>query len=282
MIAIYRFSCRMGRAAFIAVGLAALGCNSPQVWVEAERRLELSAEGIQQLAVENDNGSILVRGVESALNDNTIYVDVRVRAGGRDQVEAEACLGAIEIEAEPVTDKIQLVRSNWVRAKRSDWGQRLSYSIRLPKHLAVQAQTDNGRITVEDTEGPVVLDSGNGALIIRGGAREVRAHSGNGRIVVQTAAPNLDLDTGNGSIQADLMASGPVAGRMDSGNGSIRVSFMPGTFADLTVSTGNGRIRARSLNIKDLYTTRSSLRGTIGDGGGTLRIRTGNGSVTLE
>ena len=260
----------------------AIGCNSPQVWVEAERHLELDATEIQQLAIENDNGSILVRGIDSSLNDNKIYVDVRVRAGGKDQVEAEACLGAIEIEAAPVTRKIQLVRTNWLRSKRPDWGQRLSYSVRLPKTMAVQAQTDNGRITVEDTEGPIVLDSGNGALIIRGGAREVRAHSGNGRIVVQTAAPDIDLDTGNGGIQADLSASGPVAGRIDTGNGSVRVSFTPDTFADLTVNTGNGRIRARSLNIKDLYTTRNSLRGTIGEGGGTLRIRTGNGSVTLE
>jgi len=260
----------------------AIGCNSPQVWVEAERHLELDAADIQQLAIENDNGSILVRGIDSGTNDNKIYVDVRVRAGGKDQVEAEACLGAIEIEAAPVTRKIQLVRTNWLRAKRPDWGQRLSYSVRLPKRMAVQAQTDNGRITVEDTAGPIVLDSGNGALVIRGGAREVRAHSGNGRIVVQTAAPDIDLDSGNGSIQADLTANGPVAGRIDTGNGRVRVGFSPNTFADLTVNTGNGRIRARSLNVKDLYTTRSSLRGTIGEGGGTLRIRTGNGSVTLE
>lgn len=265
----------------IALSLSA-GCATSHVWVEAERHLEFDVADAKQLDVHTENGAILVVGEPSGSSSEKFIVDVRIRTGGRDQIEADSCLNAIEIDTVPVAGGHRSIRTRWARSKKPDWRAKVSYEIHMPGRLALHATTDNGRIRAEDVGGECVLESDNGKIDVIGGRGRLRARTANGTIDVATAASDVTLRTNNGRIIAALTADGPVGGQIESENGQIHLTFDPHASTDMSVTTGNGRIRTRSIDLKDLHTTRNVLRGRLGSGGGLLKVRTANGHVTLQ
>ncbi|MCA9256547.1 MAG: hypothetical protein KDA33_12955 [Phycisphaerales bacterium] len=257
------------------------GCAKPNVWVEAERHIELPVESSRQLDVHSENGSIFVFGDDHSDGDK-ITMTVRIRAGGRDRVEADTCLNAIDIDTAPLATGHRSVRTTWRKPKRADWDARVSYEVHMPTRLALHATTDNGAINARNVGGECVLETENGPIEVRAGRGRLRGQTANGQIDIETWASDVDLDSKNGGIFAALRARGPVSGRIDSANGRIRVLFGREASTMVTVGTSNGAIRARSLDLSDLHSSRNHLSGRLRDGGGRLRIRTANGHVTLR
>ncbi len=258
-----------------------IGCASPQVWVESERRIELPVESAKQLDVHSENGSIFVFGEDKAENEK-IEMTVRIRAGGRDRVEADTCLNSIEIDTAPLASGHRSVRTIWRRAKRPDWEARVSYEVHMPGRLALHATTDNGALNVRNVGGECVLETDNGPIEVRGGRGRLQGRTANGRIDAESTASSVNLRSENGAIMAVLSAAGPVSGHIESSNGRVRVIFGNKASTNVSVGTSNGAIRARSLDLADLHSSRTHLSGKLGTGGGQLRIRTANGHVTLR
>jgi hypothetical protein len=183
-------------------------------------------------------------------------------------------------------------------------GEGVTFIVRVPRQLTLDAQTGDGSISTGDLSGTITLMSGDGS--IRGERIEgaLKAHTGDGSIAIQAAAGRFDLDSGDGSIRLDgrvedlrvhtgdgsvtLTAGDGSAMKNDwsvtSGDGSISVS-LPGRFdADIDAQSGDGRVRAsweperRPTEDGD----RGTFRGRLGAGGHTLRTRSGDGSITLS
>lgn len=260
-----------------------VGCATPNVWVEAERHIELPVESSKQLDVHSENGSIYVFGEDAAPDKTeTIAMTVRIRAGGRDRIEADTCLNSIEIDTAPAATGHRTVRTVWRRPKRPDWEARVSYEVHMPGRLALHATTDNGAISLRNVGGECVLETENGGIEVRGGRGRLRSRTANGKIDVETSASDVDLRSENGVVFAALSADGPVAGRLESANGRVRVLFGEQTSTVVNAGTENGTIRARSLDLTELHSSRNHLSGKLRNGGGRLRIRTANGHVTLS
>ncbi|MCB9857440.1 MAG: hypothetical protein H6818_17295 [Phycisphaerales bacterium] len=270
---------------FILFAVAAMpilvGCASTNVWVEAERRIELPVDAAKQMDVHSDNGSIFVWG-DDATADEKITMTVRIRAGGRDRVEADTCLNAIEIDTSPVASGHQTVRTIWRKTKRPDWDARVSYEVHMPTRLALHATTENGAINARNVGGECVLETENGRIEVRGGRGRLKGRTANGQIDAETWASDVDLSSENGMIFAALRADGPIDGRIESANGRVQVLFGERTATVVNVGTSNGAIRTRSLNLSDLHSSRNRLSGQLGAGGGRLKVRSANGHVTLR
>ena len=103
------------------------------------------------------------------------------------------------------------------------------------------------------------------------------------RVTIASAAGPVTASSGNGDIRVS-MASVRSAGNMtfSSGNGSITLTLPENFGAELDASTGSGSIHSDFEVRTSGRITASRLRGTIGGGGGTLRISTGNGRITLQ
>lgn len=258
-----------------------VGCASANVWVEAERRIEIPVDAARQMDVHSENGSIFVWG-DDASKDEKITMTVRIRAGGRDRVEADTCLNAIEIDTAPMASGHQTVRTIWRKAKRPDWEARVSYEVHMPTRLALHATTENGAINARNVGGECVLETENGKIEVRGGRGRLKGRTANGQIDAETWASDVDLSSENGMIFAALRADGPVDGRIESANGRVQVLFGERTDTVVNVGTSNGSIRARSLDLTDLHSSRNRLSGQLGAGGGRLLVRTANGRVTLR
>jgi Putative adhesin len=186
-------------------------------------------------------------------------------------------------------------RRNW------DGGRvRVDFTVRVPAGLRLRAGSGNGDVSVTGgTE--VEARSGNGQVDVSSAARQVRASSGNGRVTVQGAKGPVDASTGNGDVRVTT-SLGPVTA--SSGNGDIDVDMeaISGS-PDMTFSTGNGRVTVvvpanfgaqlethtghGSVSVDFPLTTqgtltRSSIRGTLGKGGGRLVMRSGNGDLVVR
>ena len=148
---------------------------------------------------------------------------------------------------------------------------------------AVRASTGNGDVRVDAGATEVRASTGNGTVRVAGARSAVNASSGNGRIDVSTAAGPVTASSGNGDIRVS-MASVPSAGNMrfSSGNGSVTLVLPENFGAELDASTGSGSIHSDFEVRTSGRITSHRLRGTIGGGGGTLRISTGNGRITLQ
>ena len=68
------------------------------------------------------------------------------------------------------------------------------------------------------------------------------------------------------------------------GDGSVTLEVPDGFGAELDAHTGDGGIHMRDLTLSNVTGTlgKNSLRGRLGDGGRAVRVRTGDGSITLK
>ncbi|HEU4454355.1 MAG TPA: DUF4097 family beta strand repeat-containing protein [Longimicrobium sp.] len=161
--------------------------------------------------------------------------------------------------------------------------------------------TGSGSIEVRDAEGEVELDTGSGGVRMTDvDARHLTVDTGSGGVtgrgiradmlkvdvgsggvrLDQVAARDILVDTGSGSVGLSLTADAERV-RIDTGSGGVTLSVPSNFGAALEIDTGSGGI-AVDVPVTARRASRSSLRGTVGDGRGTVIIDTGSGGVRIR
>jgi len=164
----------------------------------------------------------------------------------------------------------------------------------------LNADTSGGSITVENVDGDVNADTSGGSIVIQQVTGSVRADTSGGSIVVEDADGDIDADTSGGSIAIEN-AGGYV--KADTSGGSIAVSFRSGNDSGGDLSTSGGGVGVSldpSVNltidaeasggrvVTDIPLTvkgtisKSRVRGNLGSGGNTLKLRASGGKVRIE
>ncbi len=122
----------------------------------------------------------------------------------------------------------------------------------------------------------------NGGLEVDGVSAPVNANTVNGRIAVSTSNGPIVANTVNGSIEANMqeLAGGDV--KLTTVNGSVSAGLPHKINANIDAETVNGRVETDfTVKIMGKISPRH-LRGTIGNGGSTLKLVTVNGSISLH
>lgn len=177
--------------------------------------------------------------------------------------------------------------------------------VTMPREANVFARSGDGSIRVDSVRGRLELRTGDGSIRATDIGGQMVLATGDGSVTIDNAEGDLDVDTGDGSVS--------VAGKLDvvkvhTGDGSITFRAEPGTAmkadwsmttgdggialylppdfaAELDAHTGDGAIR-NELDVAsqggESERQRRTLKGRLGAGGRTLRIRTGDGSVRLK
>ena len=125
--------------------------------------------------------------------------------------------------------------------------------------------------------------STNGNIAVSGLTSEVDASTTNGDVNVRTSGGVVNATTTNGSVTASLgSVSGDAPMRFTSTNGSVTVYAPPSLSADLEMSTTNGGVSTEfPLTVSGRFMQRS-VRGTLGQGGRSIVVRTTNGDIALK
>jgi len=132
----------------------------------------------------------------------------------------------------------------------------------------VSLTTGDGSVAAEDVRGRLVVDTGDGAVNVSGSVSSVHLHSGDGSIVYRALAGTDVTDDWE----------------ITTGDGAVLIYLPEGLGAELDAHTGDGGIRndLRITTGQAGEISRRTVRGRLGEGGRRIRIRTGDGSITLR
>jgi DUF4097 and DUF4098 domain-containing protein YvlB len=148
----------------------------------------------------------------------------------------------------------------------------------------VDARSGDGSIATSDISGDVGLDTGDGSISADNVTGDLKINTGDGSVSVKGQPRGLIAHTGDGSVSVDVTSATMAAGdwELTTGDGGIHVTLPANFNAQLDAHTGDGGIDANDFGLRATGEDRNDLRGAIGSGGPTLRLRTGDGGITLS
>ena len=180
----------------------------------------------------------------------------------------------------------------------------VSLIVTAPRRMKLDAHTGDGSVSADNVAGTLAIDTGDGSIRIRRVEGALKAHTGDGSIDIDDAVGRIEAQSGDGSIN--------IGGRFElvdvrSGDGSVHVDAEEGSAlkSDWSVSTGDGSIsvelpgnidaeldahsndgRVRANGFSGVSNRNEddhgAARGTLGKGGRTLRVRSGDGSISIN
>ena len=178
----------------------------------------------------------------------------------------------------------------------------------------------SARVTANGTRGALTIDAGSGSVEVRDASGAVlNVDTGSGSVTLdRVRSEQCSIDTGSGGVRGDGVQCGmlrvdvgsgsvslaalrssdagiesgsgsitlgfdtsPRAVSVETGSGSVTMSLPSDVGAQLDIETGSGGISS-DYPVRTTTMRRNTLRGSIGDGSGRIRIETGSGSVRLR
>jgi hypothetical protein len=254
----------------------------------------LPAAGITKLSVSHVNGNVSVQPWDKP----EIHVQAKKRVRHSSQETAEQYARQIEIAVETKGDALE-VRTvmpkpqgdrgwvewffglDWLFERRVREAS-VSYEISTPPRMDTKLVSTNGRVQIGAIEGRADLHTTNGAVHAEGTQGVLKAHTTNGAISLVQVAGGCNAVTTNGNITAELLSLGSQGCELHTTNGAIHISLPENVRADLEASTTNGNVTsALPLSVQGKI-SKQGMEGKINGGGPPLKLRTTNGSITIE
>jgi DUF4097 and DUF4098 domain-containing protein YvlB len=237
------------------------------------------AEGAP-LRIDSTNGSITIKGAETAEAFMTVTIEGRAATIERAQELAEQT----EVLLESYNGGLRTV-TNTPKKNRAE-SVSVSFNATVPMSASLEANTTNGNIEFASVSGDMRADTTNGNVkMTKIAAARLNADTTNGSITLeQVSAESVTVDTTNGSIRAVIA---PVEGanfnvRMNTTNGSITLELPAEVSAKIEASTVNGKIDSNRHFTSVERKAKDSLRGTLGTGRGRIELKTTNGSIHVR
>lgn len=284
----------------LLAGAVASGCvvsvDSQGQIVREEKRFAL--DGAPELHLKTFDGAIEIQSWDRP----EVLVEIEKRGATREAVDS------IQVDAERHGNRIDIEAKRPRSETFSSFGFHISTSakfrVSVPRRSDVVARTGDGAIHLSGLKGTFELRTGDGAIRVSDVAGDLTLNTGDGSVTVDRAEGRLTLETGDGGVNVAGRLSavkmhtgdGSIVYRVDqgatmtdewdisTGDGSVAL-YLPSSFgAELDAHTGDGTIRT-DLQVDDgslSENNKRTLRGRVGEGGKRLRVRTGDGAISLK
>jgi DUF4097 and DUF4098 domain-containing protein YvlB len=239
----------------------------------------LDASNSQSILIQVDHGEVIVLQSE----------DDHVEIGGQVLLLDEV---VYQVSS---TEKQILIEANVNTANSQDIPLRVE--VRVPKGMTVKVETDSasflasnyqgdlevdstsGKITIEQITGRITLWSNRGDIIVRKSLGNINVAGNYGALNVQNVHGETAVSTIMGNVEFDgLIQAGDVV-RLETDHGPVSVNLNQDSSLSLQVNSISGDV---ACMMPDISSSPRSCTGEIGAGGGTLKIRTVSGAVTLQ
>jgi len=139
---------------------------------------------------------------------------------------------------------------------------RVQWQVRVPSGVRLRGRTVNGSVEVTGLADAVDVATVNGDVLV-----ETRAFA--------------SARTVNGSVRARMDGPAPGGATFETVNGSIHLDVDEGLDADLDAGWLNGALETELPFTVQGTMGRRSARGSLGDGGNLITVRTVNGSIRI-
>jgi hypothetical protein len=281
----------------LALGACVVKVDSNDFRAREEKRFEVS--GAPDINLTTFDGPIDVRGWDR----DEVFVEVEKRGREKDAVEQ------IEVVSDQKGNRITL-EARQPGGKKYAFGMLTSMSrsakliASVPRGSNIVLRSGDGSISIEQVKGRIELRTSDGSitgldlsgdLLARTDDGGVRLNSVDGRCDVLTGDGSISLDgrfdfvrarTNDGSVTVKVLPGSKVSENWSlmTGDGNAIVYLPDGLSADLDAESSHGHTRVdQALRINtDGESSKTMLRGRIGEGGGNLRIRTVDGHIFFK
>ena len=306
-MSVHEFARVGSRALLVAAAVALTACevNLNSEGIVSRETKTFKVSGVPDVQLETFDGSIEVHSWDR----NEVEVEIEKRAMEQSMVDE------MVVSAEQQGDRI-IVKVTQPRNRDFDGiqiGVNFSPTARLrvavPRNSQLAASSGDGSITVEDVTGKVALTTSDGSVRASRVTGELSVRSGDGSIRLDAVEGKLDLETEDGSIGVEAKptalrartADGTIRLRVDAdtkmtedwdvqtADGSVTLTLPSAFDGELDAETRDGSVRANhpavtneSREGDDREERRRTLKATLGSGGRTLRVRTGDGTIRIE
>jgi Toastrack DUF4097 len=266
------------------IAVVAAGAARADEWtktfsVTGKPHLTLSADNARLEVLPGAGGQIAVRVSTTGLS---IPVDVRViesQSGNDVKVEVKQTKHWLALSRGSVSVHVTVPAESDLNLETGNGGISLGA---ISGHL--QVGTGNGQIDATGLHGNLALRTGNGAIDASGLDGSVEAHAGNGGVRVSGRFDVLRAESGRGEVEATALAGSKMASpwEVSSGVGSVTLRLPQNFSADLEGTTGVGHITVDFPNTTSSTLSGSSVHARLGNGGPSLRVHSGVGSLRIE
>jgi hypothetical protein len=265
-------------------------------WSESAERQDTISFKVPRgglLRVQNSNGRTRIVG--EARDDVLVTACKRARAESSEA--AQRLIDEIRLHesvAAGVLDLEVVIPRRWNRHGSAN------LEIRVPRELRVEVVASNGRICCEGLRAAVKTRSSNGSVSVTDVVGDIEIHTSNakiecsgtcGRLIARSSNGKVELDdhrgsidasTSNGLIHVSLDAVGREGVTLATSNGKIVLELPDDVDADVDLMVDNGVIRNDRCLDRATRETNGRVRGVLGRGGPSVRLRTSNGSICLK
>lgn len=175
-------------------------------------------------------------------------------------------------------------------------------TVHVPVDSDIDVHTGDGRINATNVKGESRLDTGDGTIRADKFQGNIHLHTGDGRIEgfdfdgtvfadtgdghisVRGRFDKLDLHSGDGTIEATAENGSRMTGpwTLRTGDGHINMRLPENFGANVDAHTGDGRVTLTYPVTISGTIDRGTIRGKMGNGGDTLMLRSGDGSISID
>ena len=299
--------------AFLLASTFLAGCevNLNTEGLSARETKTFKVAGLPEIDLETFDGAIEIHSWDKP------EVEVEIEKRAMDQ----SLIDQIKVEATQQGDQIVLKVTGPSRTDFGGVtiGVHISPTARLrvvvPRASNLVARSGDGSIRAEAIDGTIVLNTADGSVTATRLSGDVQVRSGDGSIRLDKVSGKLDLETDDGSIGFEGKPSllrlktgdGSVRAQIDvdtvmtdnwdltTGDGSITLTLPSAFNAELDAETSEGSVRSSHPMLGGEGDERRSgeggderrerrrvMRTSMGDGGKTLRLRTGDGTIRID
>jgi hypothetical protein len=254
-------------------------------------------DGKPEVVLSTFDGSIEIRSWDRP--DVLVVIEKRAATA--------AAAEAIDVVSAQQGDRVSVeVRMHSNRGFGWNWfgGGSARLIVSVPASSDVKASSGDGSIRLDGVNGTVALRSGDGSIHASRSAGNLSVSTGDGSIELDHVDGVLEASTGDGSVKvtgkltsvharsgdgsiavhAESGSSANADWELTSGDGSIALEIPDGFSANLDARTGDGGIHLDGISVANVTgaVQRNAVTGQLGAGGRAVRVRTGDGSITLR
>ena len=162
----------------------------------------------------------------------------------------------------------------------------ISIEMRVPRELMAEVHTGDGSITMRGLHGSVRMDTGDGSIQGEDLDGALTGHTGDGSVHINGRFDVLQLHTSDGSVEVSALPGSHMSSdwKVETGDGSVRLELPHDLSADVELQTGDGSIHLDMPVTVNGMGNRNEheVRGKLNGGGPLLRVRTGDGSISVQ
>jgi DUF4097 and DUF4098 domain-containing protein YvlB len=235
------------------------GVGNTNFSAEEPFSIDIARQNRTMFSLEGISGSVRVTGSPGA---SSISVTGVRRVESSSVEDATAHLAQLEVEVD--SSQAEVVVRTIQPSNSAGRNYIVNYVISLPEDLVVDIANVNGDITVASLKSNAEI------------------HCVNGPILADGIEGNITTEVANGGIGASVTL--PPAGHADMRvtNGNIVLRIPQATSAKFSATAVNGSITLKDLTLSDATQTPGSLKGTLGDGDGTISLVVVNGIIVVR